>query len=72
MSGDVEGALLRHAEAVATVREFSERAGALRVVLVVDGGDGRATTMIDCGADGALELFEQDETWRVPAETPDV
>lgn len=70
MSGDVEDALTRHAEAVATVREFSERAGALRVVLLVDGGDGRAATMIDCGADGALEVSEQDETWRVPAGTP--
>lgn len=70
MSGDVEGALLRHAEAVATVREFSERAGALRVVLLVDSGDGRVATMIDCDAEGALELSEHDETWRVPAGTP--
>jgi hypothetical protein len=70
VDGDVEGALMRHAEAVATVREFSERAGALRVVLLVDSGDGRAATMIDCGADGALELSEQDETWTVPAGTP--
>jgi hypothetical protein len=70
VSGDVEDALLRHAEAVATVREFSQRAGALRVVLLVDGGDGSAATMIDCAADGALELSEQDETWSVPAGTP--
>jgi hypothetical protein len=70
VSGDVEGALLRHAEAVATVREFSQRAGALRVVLLVDSGDGRTATMIDCGADGALELSEQDTRWSVPAGTP--
>jgi hypothetical protein len=70
VSGDVEDALARHAEAVATVREFAERAGALRVVLLVDSGDGSAATMLDCGADGALELAEQDESWSVPAETP--
>jgi hypothetical protein len=68
--GDVEDALLRHAEAVATVREFRRRAGALRVVLLVDSGDGRAATMIDCGADGTVELSEQDESWSVPAGTP--
>jgi hypothetical protein len=59
--------LLRHAEAVATVRAFAERAGALRVVLLVDSGDGRTAAMIDCAADGSLELAEHDETRRVPA-----
>ena len=61
--------LTRHAEAVATVRAFTAQAGALRVVLLVDGGDGSAT-MLDCAADGALELSAQDSTWRVPAGTP--
>jgi hypothetical protein len=68
--GELEGALARHAEAVATVRAFARQAGALRVVLLVDSGDGSAATMLDCGADGALELAEQDERWDVPAGTP--
>jgi hypothetical protein len=67
---DVQDALARHAEAVATVRAFTERAGALRVVLLVDSGDGSAATMIDCGSDGAFELAEQEASWRVPAGTP--
>ena len=70
MPGDVQDALARHAEALATVRAFTERAGALRVVLLVDRGDGRAATMIDCDADGAFELAEQQERWSVPAGTP--
>jgi hypothetical protein len=60
--------LERHAEAVATVRAFAERARALRVVLLVDSGDGATATMVDCDAEGAIELAEHDETWHVPAE----
>jgi hypothetical protein len=63
---DVEAALARHAEAVATVRAFAERFGALRVVLLVDGGDAPAT-MLDCEAGGALELTEGGGIWRLPA-----
>ena len=70
MSGDVEDALARHAEAVATVRAFAERSGSLRVVLLVDSGDGSAATMLDCGDDGTLELAEHDESWSVPARMP--
>jgi hypothetical protein len=66
----LEDALARHGEAVATVRAFTRQAGALRVVLLVDSGDGSAATMLDCGADGALELAEQDERWTVPADVP--
>ena len=40
VSDDVQEALARHAEAVATVRAFAERSGAERVVLLVDPGDG--------------------------------
>ena len=69
MAGDIEDALARHAEAVATVRAFTERAGALRVVLLVDNGDGSAATMLDCAAGGALELSEPDASWSVPAQT---
>jgi hypothetical protein len=65
----VQDALTRHAEAVATVRAFAERAGALRVVLLVDEGEQRPATMLDW-APGALELTEQERRWSVPAGTP--
>jgi hypothetical protein len=52
-------------EAVATVREFAERSGAARVVLLVDGGDG--ATMLDC-TDGDVELTAGERTWRIPAD----
>jgi hypothetical protein len=68
--GNLEITLARHAEAVATVRAFTKKAGALRVVLLVDSGDGSAATMLDCNADGGLELAEQDARWSVPAGTP--
>jgi hypothetical protein len=70
VAGKLETVLMRHAEAVATVRAFAAQAGALRVVLLVDSGDAGAATMLDCGADGALELSEQDASWSVPAGTP--
>ena len=70
MGGDLETALARHAEAVATVRAFAEQAGALRVVLLVDSGDGNAATMLDCAADGTLVLAEHEDRWTVPAGTP--
>jgi hypothetical protein len=57
----------RHSEAIATVRAFAERSGALRVVLIVDPGDGSTATMLECGADGTIELTEGDETVPVPA-----
>lgn len=47
-----------HAEAVATVRAFAERARAERVVLLLDPGDGGEATMLDCAADGTVELTE--------------
>jgi hypothetical protein len=70
VAGELETVLMRHAEAVATVRAFAAQAGALRVVLLVDGGEGSAATMLDCAADGALQLSEQDSSWSVPAGTP--
>ena len=68
MPDDVQDAVARHAEAVATVRAFAERAGALRVVLLVDGGDGPAT-MLDW-TPAALELTDAGGTWTVPPGTP--
>jgi hypothetical protein len=66
-----DDAFMRHAEAVATVRAFAERSGALRVVLLVDAGDG-AATMIECDAAGALELTDGDGAWVLPAGEPAV
>jgi hypothetical protein len=64
---DLQAALARHGEAVATVRAFAEQSRALRVVLLADPGDGGAATMLDCDAGGDVELTEGDATWVVPA-----
>ena len=60
--------LTRHADAVATVRAFAERSGALRVVLLVDAG--AEATMLDCAPDGALELTDAGRTFEIPAAAP--
>jgi len=60
----------RHAEAIATVREFAVRSGAQRVVLLVDPGDGTPAAMLDCAPGGALELTEGDATVAIPEHTP--
>jgi hypothetical protein len=65
---DGQEALERHAQAVATVRAFSERSRAERVVLLVDLGGERAPAMIDCAPGGDLELTDEGALWRVPAE----
>ncbi|HWM08672.1 MAG TPA: hypothetical protein VNO82_04990 [Solirubrobacteraceae bacterium] len=57
--------LARHAEAIATVRAFAARSGALRVVLLIDHGDGEAATMLDWTAE-KLELTEEDGAVAVP------
>ena len=62
-------ALTRHGEAVATVREFAERAGAERVVLLVDPGDGTTATMLDCAPNGAVEVTEGEATHHIAAGT---
>jgi hypothetical protein len=59
----------RHAEAIATARSFAARAGAERVVLLVDRGAETEALMVDCAADGAVELTDSGRTWTVPAET---
>jgi hypothetical protein len=65
----VEETLARHAEAIATARAFCARSGALRVVLLMDPGDGSEPTMLDCRPDGAVELTEAGRTFDVPAAT---
>jgi hypothetical protein len=59
-------ALARHAEAVATARSFAVRAGAERVVLLLDRGDADAV-MVDCAKGGAVELTVGDDSYNVPA-----
>ena len=68
MGDDLQAALERHGEAVATVRAFSQRSGADRIVLLADPGDGSAATMIDCEPGGRIELTEGERTWLVPAD----
>jgi hypothetical protein len=66
MSDAVTEALERHGEAVATVRAFTERSGARRVVLLVDRGDPAEPLMLDCAAGGALELTDRGRTLAIP------
>jgi hypothetical protein len=58
-------AIARHAEAIATVRAYGERAQAERVVLLVDRGDD-PPAMLDRAADGSIELTDGDESIPIP------
>jgi hypothetical protein len=60
-------ALARHGEAVATVREYAERAGALRVVLLVDRGERQPPLMLDCDVEGNVELTDGEQLVTIPA-----
>ena len=71
----------RHAVALASVREVAARAGAQRVVLLVDEGDDAVPTMVEWAEGGTFELTEGGVTEQVdpaalagvvPAVTPDV
>ena len=77
----VTDALGRHAVALASVREVAARAGAQRVVLLVDEGDDAVPTMVEWAEGGTFELTEGGVTEPidpaalagvVPAVTPDV
>jgi hypothetical protein len=59
---DADAALARHAVAVATVREFAQRSGAHRVILLLDAGDGPAT-MLELVHGAPLELTEDGVTY---------
>jgi hypothetical protein len=63
------GLIARHAEAIATVRAYAQRANAERVVLLVDRGDDEPPAMVDRAADGTIELTEGGELVTVPAAT---
>ena len=51
-------ALGRHAVALASVREVAARAGAQRVVLLVDEGEATPPTMVEWAEGGTFELTE--------------
>src|SRR6188472_4481468 len=55
------------AEAVATARSFAARAGAQRVVLLVDRGPEAEALMVDCAADGAVEVTADGRAWTLAA-----
>jgi hypothetical protein len=64
-------ALTRYADAIATARSFVARAGALRVVLLIDQGADAEPAMVDCAGDGAVELVADGRAWTLSA-TADV
>jgi hypothetical protein len=63
-------AIARNAVAIATVRAFAARSQALRVVLLVDRGDGEQPAMLDLASGGAVELIDAEGAHTVGAETP--
>ena len=74
-------ALGRHAVALASVREVAARAGAQRVVLLVDEGDDAVPTMVEWAEGGTFEVTEGGVSEQIdpatlagvlPAVTPDV
>jgi hypothetical protein len=77
----VSRAVGRHAVALASVREVAARAGAQRVVLLLDEGDDAEPTMVEWAEGGTFELTEAGVTEPVdpaalagvvPAVSPDV
>ena len=63
-------AVARHAVAIATVRAFLARSEALRVVLLLDLGDGDPPAMLDARPGAALELIDEGEGHEVPPAMP--
>jgi hypothetical protein len=61
-------ALARHAEAVATVRDYQQRTGAVRVVVLVDRGEDRTPLMLDCDDEQAVEITDGDALTTIPAD----
>jgi hypothetical protein len=61
-------ALARHGEAVATVRDYQQRTGALRVVVLIDRGDDQEPLMVDCDDEQAVEITDGDRIVTIPAD----
>ena len=64
-------AIARHDTALATVRDFCERSGAVRVVVLLDTGDGRTATVVEAEPGGPMRLTDGDRTYEVPADALD-
>jgi hypothetical protein len=60
--------LARHERAMATVRWFGEQAGASRMAVLVDGGDGTVGAMLEWERGSSLAASAGDETFVVPDE----
>lgn len=60
-------AIARHDVALATVRDFADRSGAVRVVVLLDTGDGRTAAVVEATPGGDLRLSEGKQTYDVPA-----
>ena len=69
MDPAAEAALARHGEPVAVAREFARRAGALRVVLLIDRDD-QPPLMLDCDESGEVEITDGETLATIPADTP--
>jgi hypothetical protein len=61
-------ALARHGEAVATVREYAQRSGAARVVLLVDRGEHQPPLMVEADDEQNVELTDGDQVATIPAQ----
>lgn len=51
---------------LATVRDFTDRSGALRVVVLLDRGAGRATPTLECSPGEPLTINQGEEHYLVP------
>ena len=70
MDDEALEAIARHAEAIATVREFAARAGAERVIALVDRGEDHEPAMLECAGAGDIQLTDEGRTWTIPAAAP--
>lgn len=60
--------IARHDVVMATVRAFTERAGALRVAVLLDRGEDVDCPLLECEAGRALTVSQGDERFLVPDE----
>jgi hypothetical protein len=60
--------LAGHETLLATVASFGERSGALRVLALVDKGDGEHAATIEWRPGGSLQVSEDERAWTVSAD----
>jgi len=60
------GHLLGHDVVMATLQDFTERAGAVRVVVLLDRGPGRAAPLLECEPGEPITISQGDENFIVP------